>query len=38
MFTTDQQGSVSSHSITLDMGDLGLVGFDQGTGAFGQNY
>ena len=35
MFTTDQQGGVSSHSITLDMGDMGLVGFDQGTGAFG---
>ena len=35
MFTGDQQGSVSSHSITLDMGDMGLVGFDQGTGAFG---
>ena len=35
MFTGDAQGSVSSHSITLDMGDMGLVGFDQGTGAFG---
>ena len=35
MFTGDQQGSVSSHSITLDMGDMGTVGFDQGTGAFG---
>ena len=35
MFTNDAQGGVSSHSATLDMGDLGLVGFDQGTGAFG---
>ena len=35
MFTTDAQGGVSSHSQTLDMGDLGTVGFDQGTGAFG---
>ena len=35
MFTGDAQGSVSSHSITLDMGDMGTVGFDQGTGAFG---
>ena len=35
MFTNDAQGGVSSHSITLDMGDMGLVGFDQGTGAFG---
>jgi outer membrane protein OmpU len=35
MFTTDTQAGVSSHSVTLDMGDMGLVGFDQGTGAFG---
>jgi len=35
MFTADGQASVSSHSVTLDMGDMGLVGFDQGTGAFG---
>jgi outer membrane protein OmpU len=35
MFTTDQQGGVSSHSVTLDMGDMGKVAFDQGTGAFG---
>ena len=35
MFTTDAQSGVSSHSQTLDMGDLGTVGFDQGTGAFG---
>ena len=35
MFTTDAQSGVSSHSITLDMGDMGTVGFDQGTGAFG---
>ena len=35
MFTTDQQGGVSSHSVTLDMGDMGTVAFDQGTGAFG---
>jgi len=35
MFTNDAQSGVSSHSITLDMGDMGLVGFDQGTGAFG---
>jgi outer membrane protein OmpU len=35
MFTNDAQSGVSSHSVTLDMGDMGLVGFDQGTGAFG---
>ena len=35
MFTTDLQGAVSSHSQTLDMGDMGTIGFDQGTGAFG---
>ncbi len=35
MFTTDAQGGVSSHSQTLDMGDMGTIGFDQGTGAFG---
>ena len=35
MFTTDAQSGVSSHSVTLDMGDMGTVGFDQGTGAFG---
>ena len=35
MFTTDAQSGVSSHSQTLDMGDLGTIGFDQGTGAFG---
>jgi outer membrane protein OmpU len=34
-FTSDAQGAVTSHSVTLDMGDMGLVGFDQGTGAFG---
>ena len=31
---THKQG-VSSHSQTLDMGDMGTIGFDQGTGAFG---
>ena len=35
MFTNDAQSGVSSHSVTLDMGDMGLIGFDQGTGAFG---
>ena len=35
IFTNDAQGGVSSHKVTLDMGDMGLVGFDQGTGAFG---
>ena len=35
MFTTDAQVGVSSHSQTLDMGDMGTIGFDQGTGAFG---
>jgi len=35
MFTNDAQSGVSSHSVTLDMGDMGTVGFDQGTGAFG---
>jgi len=35
MFTSDGQNSVSSHSQTLDMGDMGTIGFDQGTGAFG---
>jgi len=35
MFTTDAQCGVSSHSQTLDMGDMGTIGFDQGTGAFG---
>ena len=35
MFTTDAQSGVSSHSQTLDMGDMGTIGFDQGTGAFG---
>ena len=35
MFTADGQASVSSHSQTLDMGDMGTIGFDQGTGAFG---
>jgi outer membrane protein OmpU len=34
-FTNDAIGGFSSHSVTLDMGDMGLVGFDQGTGAFG---
>ena len=34
--TTDNVGSAFlSHSITLDMGDMGTVGFDQGVGAFG---
>lgn len=37
MFTKDAQDGVSSHSVTLDMGDLGLVGFDQGVGAFGMS-
>ena len=35
MFTGDQQGSVSSHSITLDMGDMGVLAFDQGVGGNG---
>ena len=35
MFTSDAQAAVTSHSVTLDMGDMGMVGFDQGTGAFG---
>ena len=34
--TTDNVGSAFlSHSVTLDMGDMGTVGFDQGVGAFG---
>lgn len=28
-------GAVVSHLITLDMGDMGMVGFDQGVGKFG---
>ena len=35
MFTNDAQTGVSSHSISLDMGDMGTVAFDQGTGAYG---
>jgi hypothetical protein len=35
MFTTDAQSGVSSHSQTLDMGDMGMIGFDQGVGHFG---
>ena len=35
LFSSDAQGAVTSHSVTLDMGDMGMVGFDQGTGAFG---
>jgi len=35
LFTQENLASTASHSVTLDMGDLGLVGFDQGTGAFG---
>ncbi len=32
----DNNGSVFlSHNVTLDMGDMGTVGFDQGVGAFG---
>ena len=34
--TTDNVGSAFlSHSVTLDMGDMGTMGFDQGVGAFG---
>jgi len=34
--TTDNVGSAFlSHSVTLDMGDMGTVGFDQGVGTFG---
>jgi outer membrane protein OmpU len=35
MFTSDAQGAVTSHSVSLDMGDMGTVAFDQGTGAYG---
>ena len=35
LFSSDGQAGVTSHSVTLDMGDMGMVGFDQGTGAFG---
>ena len=35
MFTSDAQAAVTSHSVTLDMGDMGMVGFDQGVGLFG---
>jgi hypothetical protein len=34
-FTSDAQGAVTSHAISLDMGDMGTVAFDQGTGAYG---
>jgi len=34
--TRDDLGSTFlSHNITLDMGDMGMVGFDQGVGTFG---
>ena len=34
--TNDNLGSTFlSHNITLDMGDMGMVGFDQGVGTFG---
>ena len=33
--TTDAQSGVSSLSNTLDMGDMGTIGFDQGVGLFG---
>ena len=35
MFTNDTQSGVTSHSVSLDMGDLGTVAFDQGTGGYG---
>jgi outer membrane protein OmpU len=35
LFTNDQQSGTSSHSVSLDMGDMGTVAFDQGTGGFG---
>jgi outer membrane protein OmpU len=35
MFTSDAQGAVTSHAISLDMGDMGTVAFDQGTGGYG---
>ena len=34
-FMNDAGSGFSSHKVTLDMGDMGLVGFDQGTGSFG---
>jgi len=35
LFTKDQQSGTSSHSVSLDMGDMGTVAFDQGTGGYG---
>ena len=35
MFTNDTQSGVTSHSVSLDMGDMGTVAFDQGTGGYG---
>ena len=35
LFTKDQQDGTSSHSVSLDMGDMGTVAFDQGTGGYG---
>jgi outer membrane protein OmpU len=35
LFTNDQQSGTSSHSVSLDMGDMGTVAFDQGTGGYG---
>jgi outer membrane protein OmpU len=34
-FMNDAGSGFSSHRVTLDMGDMGLVAFDQGTGAYG---
>ena len=34
-FTSDAQGAVTSHAVSLDMGDMGTVAFDQGTGGYG---
>ena len=34
-FMNDAGSGFSSHRVSLDMGDMGLVGFDQGTGAYG---
>ena len=35
LFTNDQQSGTSSHSVSLDMGDMGTIAFDQGTGGYG---
>ena len=35
LFTSDAQGAVTSHAVSLDMGDMGTVAFDQGTGGYG---